>query len=176
VDWTGTAARLRTTQTLAPVVWDIQTRVHEAWTLGRPTWFARHSWQHIRPAWLVTTVDWTDGDYRLDTWPDLVVWLTTHRDDPWYGVEAITREPAGTWRLTCAAPLCTYHAENAAQPAVLSVDTDYGGMFEVRHPDRGNVAREALTLGWTRHDGQHWTCRNCSAEHAANPDSDQGGC
>jgi hypothetical protein len=176
VDWTAPATTLRERpRGIGRVVFDIQTRVHNAWDAGTPTWWARHSWRHIRPAWLVTTNS-TDDGYRLDTWPDLVAWLTRYGDNPWYAVQGVTRESDATWRLTCAAPLCGNHVDTAGQPAVLGDEDDHtGDWFELRHYDRGDVANDARAVGWTRHDPQHWTCPACTAEHPTNPDRD-GGC
>ncbi|MBP2330625.1 hypothetical protein JOF56_011010 [Kibdelosporangium banguiense] len=172
-DWTETATQLRRPgRGLASAVWEIRARVHQAWEDGQPTWFARHSWQHTRPAWIVRSAEWTAPDYRLDSWPELVAWLDTHHNDPRYRVGAICRHPFATWRLVCAAPLCHHHADTTGQPAVLSFENDDGESFEIREPDRGEAARYARSVNWTRHSLQHWTCPTCSTEHTANPNPD----
>jgi hypothetical protein len=166
IDWTVSAAELRQPGRHAMVL-QICDQIRSARIAGRPAWWARTSWQHIRPAWLVCIAESVDdGYYQFDTWPELVTWLDRQRDiDPLYRPQAITREDAGTWRLTCAAPLCDNHLEDATRPAVLGDQNEAGSTFEIRYPDRGDVAREARDLGWQRHDLWHWTCPACIAAH-----------
>ncbi|SMC99002.1 hypothetical protein [Kibdelosporangium aridum] len=172
VDWTLPAQQLREQRgDVTHVVWDIRNRVHESWQDGRPTWWARHSWQHLAPGWIVQTDDWTQSDYVFDTWNDLDAWLTEHGANPAYRVEDVTRQIEPTWRLCCAAPLCDNRFNN---PVLLDQTDDDDVPFEVRERDRGDVARFAATVGWTRHDRAHWTCPDCTREHTRKPDREFG--
>ncbi|ALG05785.1 hypothetical protein [Kibdelosporangium phytohabitans] len=173
-DWTESGRVLAdTARGLGRVVGDIRDRVLFAWDEGIPTWWGRDSWTHARPAWSVHFAD--GGDHREDTWTSLVDWLTDYHTlaettAPLYGgITTITREPAATWRLTCAAPLCDTNILGDRSPAVLAENDEDGGVYEMRYPDRRATARDALALGWRRHDRAHWTCPVCATAHAAAP-------
>jgi hypothetical protein len=163
VDWTATEATIRSNPHAKTLCRHARLAVDEAQQTGRPLWWARRSWQHLAPAWVL---DYTYDAALFDTFEQLVGWVSTHP----HGFERceVTRAEHPTWRLLCAAPLCD-------PPAVLTIpdphEDDLG--VEPRELDRGTTATIACGEGWTRYDHQHWLCPTCTTDHTT-PDTTRG--
>lgn len=126
-----------------------------------PLWWGRSSWVSHAPLWRVGI-----GDDVLTVPFAQLWWLLDHlpADEVHIGYN-----PAPTWTLRCAAPLCT---DDFGDVVVLTSrsdwDEDQGTGLPLRHADRTVLTVEAVAAAWSRH-GNRWLCRGCALAHVESP-------
>ncbi|SFW11663.1 hypothetical protein [Amycolatopsis australiensis] len=158
LDWpypTGSPASARLAR-------EVSARFTRAQAERRPLWWARTSWLSHGPLWRVGA---GDGDVASVPFADLWQLLDQLPADEAH----VGFDPAPTWSLRCAAPLCD---DGTGRPLQLHAqDEDGSDAGVLRHAERNVLLVEAVSARWARR-GRHWMCPACTLEHLPNPGRD----
>lgn len=172
-DWTRDAHALRTDPVLRKHYFGTLLDLQYARDFGRPLWWARPSWRHVPPPWLLTAPG--HDTWAVRTWADVVTEADRTPDGgpsfiPDHAV--VTRPDRPEWELACAAPLCTHGPDHG--PTVLTYwADDHGQDLPMHSPHRADLETEARDQHWrdhTDHHRQRWLCPTCADDHPRDHD------